>query len=86
MLPEWSAYILSRAERKPVGRLIEGYGLTETSPVTHSKLVCETRKAGSIGVPVPSTDAKVVYDKDREMPVGKILRRVLSEEERAKFS
>ena len=42
------------------GRLVEGYGLTEASPVTHSNPLRGRRKVGSIGLPLPSTDAKVV--------------------------
>lgn len=42
------------------GRLVEGYGLSEASPVTHVNPIEGTRKAGSIGLPVPDTIAKVV--------------------------
>jgi long-chain acyl-CoA synthetase len=44
-----------------VGRevLVEGYGLTETSPLTHANPV-DRAKAGSIGVPLPDTDARIV--------------------------
>ncbi len=40
--------------------LIEGYGLTETSPLTHANPI-NRAKPGSIGVPLPDTDAKVVH-------------------------
>lgn len=40
--------------------LLEGYGLTEASPVTHLNPVKNCRKLGSIGLPFPDTDAKVV--------------------------
>lgn len=39
--------------------LIEGYGLTETSPLTHANPI-ERAKAGSIGIPLTDTDAKVI--------------------------
>jgi long-chain acyl-CoA synthetase len=58
---------------KTVGRpLNEGYGLSETSPVTHSNAQLSRRKVGSIGVPVPDTDMKIVDVETglREMPVG----------------
>ncbi|WP_411953608.1 long-chain-fatty-acid--CoA ligase [Alkalibacillus sp. S2W] len=41
------------------GRLVEGYGLTETSPVTHSNFIWQNRRSGTIGVPWPDTDAAV---------------------------
>lgn len=45
------------------GRLVEGYGLTETSPVTHANFVwvkAKDRVKGSIGVPWPDTDVHIV--------------------------
>ncbi len=39
--------------------LIEGYGLTETSPLTHANPI-QRAKPGSIGIPLPDTDAKIV--------------------------
>lgn len=36
------------------GRLIEGYGLTEASPVTHANNIWEYRKIGTIGIPFPA--------------------------------
>jgi long-chain acyl-CoA synthetase len=42
------------------GRVVEGYGLTEASPVTHSNPLNGRRKVGSIGIPLPSTEARVV--------------------------
>ena len=42
------------------GKLVEGYGLTEASPVTHCTPVFGKRKPGSIGLPVPDTEVKLV--------------------------
>ena len=42
------------------GRLVEGFGMTEASPVTHCNPVYGERKNGSIGMPLPSTDAKII--------------------------
>lgn len=42
------------------GKLVEGYGLTETSPVTHANFLWGNRVNGSIGVPWPDTEAKIV--------------------------
>ncbi|HVM32479.1 MAG TPA: long-chain fatty acid--CoA ligase [bacterium] len=53
------------------GKLVEGYGLTEASPVTHCNPVYGKRKLGMIGLPFPSTDAKImdVETGTREMGV-----------------
>jgi len=52
---------VKRAFDTLVGRdvLVEGYGLTETSPLTHANPV-ERAKVGSIGIPLPDTDARIV--------------------------
>ncbi|BCX03824.1 MAG: long-chain-fatty-acid--CoA ligase [Candidatus Roseilinea sp.] len=42
------------------GRLAEGYGLTEASPVTHCNPEFNENRAGSIGLPFPDTEAKLV--------------------------
>ncbi len=53
-------------------QICEGYGLTETSPVTHINPFGATTKPGTIGLPVPNTDAKLVdvdnYDKEITSP------------------
>ncbi|WP_407269140.1 AMP-binding protein [Radiobacillus sp. PE A8.2] len=55
------------------GRLIEGYGLTESSPVTHANFFAEGLVEGGIGVPWPDTDAKIVrMDTMEEAEVGEI--------------
>jgi long-chain acyl-CoA synthetase len=60
-------------ERITGGRLVEGYGLSEASPVTHANPIYGLRKEGSIGVPFPSTDAKIVDPETlKELPVGEI--------------
>jgi long-chain acyl-CoA synthetase len=60
-------------ERVTGGRLIEGYGLTEASPVTHVNNIWELRKKGSIGIPVPDTIARVVDpETGEELPPGEI--------------
>lgn len=44
------------------GNIVEGYGLTEASPVTHVNILRPNavKKEGSIGIPIPNTDAKIV--------------------------
>lgn len=56
-------------ERLTGGKLVEGYGMTEASPITHCNPLYGKRKAGSIGVPVPGTDARVV-DLETAEPVA----------------
>lgn len=53
------------------GRLVEGYGLTEASPVTHCNPLFGLRKPGSIGIPLPETEARIVDLETREtLPPG----------------
>jgi long-chain acyl-CoA synthetase len=47
-------------EKLSRGRLVEGYGLTEASPVTHANPFGARGKVGSIGVPIPNTEARIV--------------------------
>ena len=50
--------------------LAEGYGLTETSPVVSCNPIDGTERIGTIGLPVPNTDVKVVDDEGNELAVG----------------
>ena len=64
--------VLHEFERR-IGRpLTEGYGLSETSPVTHSTPELAVRRPGTIGLPFPDTDMKVVDVETgtRELPLG----------------
>lgn len=47
-------------EKLTGGKLVEGYGLTEASPVTHCTPVYGRRLPGSIGLPFPDTEMKIV--------------------------
>ncbi|HEX9756190.1 MAG TPA: long-chain fatty acid--CoA ligase [Nitrospiria bacterium] len=47
-------------EKLTGGKLVEGFGLTEASPVTHANPISGLRKKGSIGLPFPDTNARVV--------------------------
>ncbi|PKR79232.1 long-chain fatty acid--CoA ligase [Halalkalibacillus sediminis] len=60
-------------EKVTGGRLVEGYGLTESSPVTHSNFVWENRRGGTIGVPWPDTDSKIFkMETTEEAEVGEV--------------
>jgi long-chain acyl-CoA synthetase len=52
--------VKSEFERLTGGKLVEGYGLSEASPVTHANPVYGVNKPGSIGLPLPGTDAAIV--------------------------
>jgi long-chain acyl-CoA synthetase len=47
-------------ERLTGAQICEGYGLTETAPVTHINPFGGKTKPGTIGLPIPDTDAKIV--------------------------
>ena len=55
--------VQARFEQLTGARLIEGYGLTEASPVTHCVPFAAEHRVGTIGVPVPSTEA-AVFDQE----------------------
>jgi long-chain acyl-CoA synthetase len=54
--------------------ILEGYGLTECCPVTHINPDKETRKIGSIGLPLPNTDCRIVDIETgtKVLPVGEV--------------
>jgi long-chain acyl-CoA synthetase len=62
--------IQKRFEELSGAKLIEGYGLTEASPVTHANPLYGRRKDGTIGFPVPDTDAKIVDSEKGEKEMG----------------
>lgn len=53
-------------------QICEGFGMSETAPTTHRNPVVGQRKPGSIGVPCPSTDAKIMDSENgtMELPPG----------------
>jgi long-chain acyl-CoA synthetase len=52
--------VMARFESLTGGKITEGFGLTETSPITHVNPLNGLRKPGSIGIPLPGTDMKIV--------------------------
>jgi long-chain acyl-CoA synthetase len=60
-------------EKLTKGKLVEGYGLSEASPVTHANPVNGRNQVGSIGLPLPSTEARIVDMKSgRPLTPGQI--------------
>ena len=61
-------------EKKTGSKVLEGYGLSEASPVTHANPIEGTRKPGSVGLPLPDTDCRIVDPETgtMEMPPGQV--------------
>ncbi|MGV8883476.1 MAG: long-chain-fatty-acid--CoA ligase [Rhodoglobus sp.] len=55
-----SASVVEPWEAETGGTLVEGYGLSETSPVLMANPVGPTRRAGTVGLPLPNTEVRVV--------------------------
>jgi long-chain acyl-CoA synthetase len=52
--------------------LVEGYGLTEASPCTHTNPLRGERREGSIGIPMPGVDCRVVDEHGNTVPQGEV--------------
>ena len=52
--------------------IVEGYGLTETSPIAICNTLAIKDWTGNIGVPIPSTEVAILDDDGREMPLGEV--------------
>lgn len=60
-------------ERVTGGKLVEGYGLSEASPVTHANFLWDERVSGSVGIPWPNTDSKILsMETGEEAPINEI--------------
>jgi long-chain acyl-CoA synthetase len=57
---------------KGQARLLEGYGLTETSPCTHCNPVRGEAREGSIGLPLPGIEARVVDENGTPLAAGEV--------------
>lgn len=62
--------IVERWEKATGGVLIEGYGMTEASPIVAGNPMGPSRRPGTVGVPFPSTDIRVVDPEDPTIELG----------------
>ncbi|CAN2041971.1 Long-chain-fatty-acid--CoA ligase [Candidatus Magnetomoraceae bacterium gMMP-15] len=65
--------VINEFEEATGAVILEGFGLTEASPITHINPMVGTRKVGSIGIPIPDTECRIVdlEDDEKDVPVGK---------------
>ncbi|HSR13544.1 MAG TPA: AMP-binding protein [Thermodesulfobacteriota bacterium] len=65
--------LVQNFEKKLDARVVEGYGVAEASPLTHAQPFTAPRKSGSIGLPLPGTDARIVDPQggETDLPPGK---------------
>lgn len=64
--------LLKKFKEKTGHLIIEGYGLSEASPVTHCNIPRGLSVKRSIGLPIANTEAKIVDETGHEVPVGEI--------------
>jgi long-chain acyl-CoA synthetase len=65
--------VISEFEQKTGAVIVEGFGMTESTPVTHiNPFAGSQRKVGSVGIPIPDTEARIVDLADglTDVPVG----------------
>ena len=66
------AEIVEPFERKFGGKIVEGYGLTEASPVVSAHRLSGTRKLGSVGQPIPGVQVSIQDDEGGVVPTGDV--------------
>jgi long-chain acyl-CoA synthetase len=64
--------VLHGFERAFSCEVLEGYGLSETSPVVTTNHAGRERRAGSVGTPIDGVEVRVVDDAGRPLPVGEV--------------
>jgi long-chain acyl-CoA synthetase len=64
--------IVEPFEKKFGGKLMEGYGLTEASPVVSAHRLSGVRKLGSVGQALPGVQVAILDDHDRPVPAGEL--------------
>ncbi|MBT8370506.1 MAG: long-chain fatty acid--CoA ligase [Deltaproteobacteria bacterium] len=64
--------VIKKFEGLTGAAISEGFGLTETSPITHANPFNGVRKVGSVGLPFPDTDCRIVdlIDGNTDIPAG----------------
>ena len=69
-----SASLADQWEQATGGLMIEGYGMTEASPILLGSPLASSRARGALGIPFPSTQVKIVDPENpsREVPEGKV--------------
>ncbi|MFQ6089011.1 MAG: AMP-binding protein, partial [Candidatus Methanofastidiosia archaeon] len=66
--------VLEKFEKTTGGKIVEGFGMSETSPVAHINPIVGERKIGSVGMPITDTLAKImdVETGKKEIPIGEV--------------
>ncbi|WP_347550083.1 long-chain fatty acid--CoA ligase [Pseudalkalibacillus hwajinpoensis] len=64
--------VINRFEELTGAVIGEGFGMSETSPSTHRNPPFGERKIGSIGIPFPGTDSRIVDEERNELPIGSV--------------
>jgi long-chain acyl-CoA synthetase len=65
-----SVELADEFEKRTGARVLEGYGLTETSPTVSVMRMEDARRPGSCGRPVPNVTVAILDDKDETLPAG----------------
>ena len=68
--------LLKKFKERTGHMIVEGYGLSEASPVTHCNIPRGLSVKRSIGLPIANTEAKIVDETGQEVPVGEERRTV----------
>ncbi len=64
--------VIGKIEARFGSPLLEGYGLSEASPVVSVNPRYGTRKPGSVGLPIPNVQVKILDEDMHELPVGEV--------------
>ena len=66
--------VIQEFESRTGAVIVEGFGMTETSPVTHAQPLSGLRKEGSVGIPLPNTEIRLVDPADgkTDVPMGEV--------------